>query len=184
MTAVALAVYLVLKIEDVMNYHLGAYLFNFNLEGILFWAEILIGVLIPITMLLIPKIRMSKRGLYYSALFAIVGFVLNRMNVSVTSLERYYDGFLLTASKVPANNIPSFTSYFPSWMEIVTTLMIVAIGFGAFGLAVKNLNVLPKEKRVPPDNFEVVIIDDAVPSRSAQTVSKEIRLTTGAEPRA
>jgi len=144
-TAVALSVYLVLKVEDLVNYNLGSYLTNFNLEGILYWAEILIGVIIPIALLVIPKIRGSKRGLYYSALLTVIGFVLNRMNVSITSLERY-DG----------------VSYFPSWMEISVTLMIVAIGFAAFAWAAKNLSVFPKEenKTIHGEGYEVAIIDN------------------------
>ncbi len=143
-TAVGLSVYLVLKIEDILNYNLGSYLMAFNLEGILYWAEMILGVVVPIALLVVPKIRASKRGLYYSALLTAVGFVLNRMNVSITSLERYYGA-----------------SYFPSWMEIAVTLMIVAVGFGAFAWAAKNLAVFPKEGKVihPAGNYEVVVID-------------------------
>ncbi len=151
-TAVALAVYLVLRIEDMINYHLFSYLFTFNTEGILFWAEIMIGVVIPITMLVIPRIRNNKRGLYYAALFAVMGFVLNRMNVSVTSLERHYG-----------------VAYFPSWMEISVTLMIVAFGFGAFAWAAKNLAVFPEsvaaKEPARGESFEVVVIEDDAPLR-------------------
>jgi len=148
-TAVALAVYLVLKIEDISNYNLGSYLTTFNLEGTLYWTEMMVGVVVPIALLIIPKIRASRRGLYYSALLTMVGFVLNRMNVSITSLERYYG-----------------VSYFPSWMEIAVTLMIVALGFGAFAWAAKNLGVFPKEEKTSRHivGYEVVVVD--VPERN------------------
>jgi Ni/Fe-hydrogenase subunit HybB-like protein len=98
-------------------------------------------------MLVIPKIRNNKRGLYYSALFAVIGFVLNRMNVSVTSLERHYG-----------------VAYFPSWMEVSVTLMVVALGFGAFAWAAKNLAVFPEavaaKEPVRPESYEVVLIED------------------------
>ncbi len=148
-TAVALSIYLVLKIEDAINYDLGSYLMTFNMEGILYWAEITAGVLVPITLLLIPKIRESKRGLFYSAVLVMTGFVLNRMNVSITSLERHYG-----------------VSYFPSWMEVAVTLMIVAIGFGGFAWAAKNLAVFPKEVAAPvpsqAESYEVVMVGDDV----------------------
>ncbi len=148
-TAVALAIYLVLKIEDAINYNLGSYLMTFNMEGMLYWAEIIAGVLLPIGLLLMPKIRESKRGLFYSAVLVMTGFVLNRMNVSITSLERHYA-----------------VSYFPSWMEISVTLMIVAIGFGGFAWAAKNLAVFPKEAaaREPAhaESYEVVVVEDEI----------------------
>jgi Ni/Fe-hydrogenase subunit HybB-like protein len=143
-TAVGLSVYLVLKIEDIINYNLGSYLMTFNLEGILYWAEMIIGIIVPIALLIVPRIRASKRGLYYSALLTMVGFVLNRMNVSITSLERYYG-----------------VSYFPSWMEIAVTLMIVAVGFAAFAWAAKNLAVFPEEEKTKHlvGNYEIVVVD-------------------------
>lgn len=159
-TAVALAVYLVLRIEDVVNYHLFSYLFIFNTEGILFWAEMIIGVFAPIILLLIPGIRSSKRGLYYSALLAVVGFVLNRMNVSVTSLERHYG-----------------VGYFPSWMEVAVTMMIVAVGFGAFAYAAKNLAVFPKEvEAVEPahaESYEVLVVEDESRLRATPSFGME-----------
>jgi Ni/Fe-hydrogenase subunit HybB-like protein len=143
-SAVALAVYLVLKMEDLANYNLAPYLFTFNLEGILYWIEIIVGVLLPMILLMIPRIRTSKRGLFNSAILIITGFVLNRMDVSITALERHYGA-----------------NYFPSWMEISITLMIVAIGFGAFAWAAKNLAVFPKQRRAAAhaESYEVVILD-------------------------
>ncbi|HUI29431.1 MAG TPA: Ni/Fe-hydrogenase cytochrome b subunit [Candidatus Acidoferrales bacterium] len=143
-SAVALAVYLVLKMEDVVNYNLVSHLLTSNLEGILYWIEIVIGALLPMILLIVPKVRTSKRGLFGSAILVVTGFVLNRMDVSITSLERYYG-----------------TNYFPSWMEISVTMMIVALGFGAFAWAAKNLAVFPKEDkvRVHDEGCEVVIVD-------------------------
>ena len=123
-TGVALAVYLVLKIQDIIGYHLTPLLFTMNIEAVLYWAEILLGVVAPIILIVQPRIRASKSGLFYSALFVVLGFILNRLNISMTAIERY-----------------SGTSYFPSWMEVSVTLMVVAIGFAVFRLAVKYLPV-------------------------------------------
>jgi Ni/Fe-hydrogenase subunit HybB-like protein len=123
-TGVAMAVYFVFKVQDVLAYHLTPYLFTLNTEAVLYWAEILLGVVAPVILIAQPRVRASKRGLFYSALFVVLGFILNRLNISMTAIERY-----------------SGTSYFPSWMEISVTLMVVAIGFAAFRLAVKYLPV-------------------------------------------
>lgn len=141
-TVVALAVYFVLKIEDVLNDHLLPYILTFNTEGILWWAEILLGVVVPIFMLSITKIRLNKTGLFYSALFVVLGFILNRMNVSITGIERY-----------------AGAGYFPSVMEIVVTLFVVALGIGTFALAMRYLPVFPKEKEATHDkNGELEVV--------------------------
>jgi len=54
----------------------------------------------------------------------VLGFVLNRLNVSLTGFEA-----------------SSGVSYFPSWVELAVTAMLVAVGFLAFGLAAKHLPV-------------------------------------------
>jgi Ni/Fe-hydrogenase subunit HybB-like protein len=58
----------------------------------------------------------------------ITGFILNRLNVSITGLE--------AASGV---------HYFPRWTEVAVTLSIVAVGFLLFSLAVRYLNVMEKQ---------------------------------------
>ncbi len=145
----ALAVYLVLKAQDVIEYKLVPVLFTANLEAGMYWLEILGGVVAPIILIAIPGIRREKKGLFYAALLVVSGFVLNRMNVSITAVERY-----------------SQTSYFPSWMEISVTLMIVAIGFAVFRLAVKHLPIFSHEAHGEPSapkerEYEIVSFTEA-----------------------
>jgi len=127
-TAASLAVYLVLKIEDIIDMKLYDYVFAINFESAMYWAEILFGVITPIALFSITKIRQTKNGLFAAALFTAFGFVLNRLNISLTALQQYSPG------------------YFPSWMEVSITLMIVAIGFAAFWLAAKHLPVFPPQE--------------------------------------
>jgi len=145
-TGVALAVYLVLKIQDILGYHLTPLLFTMNIEAVLYWAEILLGVVAPIILIVQPRIRASKSGLFYSALFVVLGFILNRLNISMTAIERY-----------------SGTSYFPSWMEVSVTLMVVAIGFAVFRLAVKYLPVFSHNGHAEESaKYDVVSFHEAV----------------------
>jgi Ni/Fe-hydrogenase subunit HybB-like protein len=125
-TAVALAVYLVLKIEDVNSMKLWPYLFNFNYQGMMYWAEISVGVITPVCLLINPRVRTNMRGLFISALLIVTGFVFNRLNVAITSLEQ-----------------SAGVSYFPSWIEISISLMIIAMGFAVFRFAVKYLPIFP-----------------------------------------
>ncbi len=130
-TGAALAVYLVLKAEDVVSMKLYPYLVDLSLESFMYWAEIILGVVTPLTLLSIPRVRQHKSGLFVSALFVVFGFMLNRLNLSITAIAQYSPG------------------YFPSWMEISVTLMIVALGFAAFWLAAKFLPIFPPQKNEP-----------------------------------
>jgi len=126
-TVVALAVYLVLKIEDINSMHLWPYVFTPNFEGMMYWAEIGLGVIAPMAILFSPRIRSNKKGLFSAALLTVLGFIFNRLNIAITSIER-----------------SAGVEYFPSWTEISVSLMIVALGFAVFRFAVKYLPILPE----------------------------------------
>ncbi|MEX2117020.1 MAG: Ni/Fe-hydrogenase cytochrome b subunit [Bacteroidota bacterium] len=148
-SGVALAVYLVLKVQDIMAYQLMPYLLTFNTESVLYLSEILLGVAVPITLISIKRIRQTRTGLFAISLLVVLGFIMNRMNLSVTALERY-----------------SGMNYFPSWMEVSVTLMVIALGFAAFRLAVKHLPIFehatdePTPKDVP--QYDVVSYHEAL----------------------
>ncbi len=126
-SAVALAVYFVLRVEDLIGNRLFGYLVTLNLEGILYWTELAVGTIVPVALLVQERIRNSRKGLFFASLFIVLGFVLNRMNLSITSIARY-----------------SGVSYFPSWVEIAVSAMMVAIGFALFRLAVRYLDIFPR----------------------------------------
>jgi len=126
-SAVALAVYFVLKVEDIIGNHLSSYLFTMNFEGMLYWAEITIGILIPIFLLVQDRVRNNKQGLFFASLLIVLGFIFNRLNLSITSIAQ-----------------SSGVNYFPGWIEISVSLMMVAIGFALFRLAVQYLDIFPR----------------------------------------
>jgi hypothetical protein len=71
-------------------------------------------------------VRRSANGLFFAAMLTVMGFVINRLNVSITGMLAW-----------------SGADYFPSWMEFAVTMAIVAAGFALFGLAVRYLPVFP-----------------------------------------
>ena len=127
--AIALLVYLVMKVFDMQGRGVLGLAFQPTYEGRMFLAEMLLGVAAPIVMLLIPQIRNNQSGLFIAALMVVLGFVMNRINVSITGMDR-----------------ASGVNYFPSWTEFAVTASIVAMGFLLFGLAVKYLDVFPTEE--------------------------------------
>src|SRR5208282_3428678 len=98
-------------------------------EMYLFWLEISLAVFLPLLLLLQPKVRSSPTGLYWSAVLVVLGFITNRMNVSITGFEG-----------------STGVRYFPKWSELAVTGSIIAAGFALFGLAVKYLPIFPKEE--------------------------------------
>ncbi len=131
---VVLVIYLLMKIYDFFMRGVWSELFLLRMETGLFWLEILAGIIVPIVLLSIRKIRLSTRGLYIAAVCTIVGFLLNRLNVSTT-------GFVASSG----------VNYFPSWMEIAVTLALVATGFFIFAMAVRYLPIFehPEEGSKP-----------------------------------
>ncbi len=121
---VMIIIYGAIRVQDLMYRGAIGHLFGTSHESLLGAAELVIGLVIPAFLLMIRKVRTSPYGLYISSIFVILGFVMNRLNVSITSL----------AAKTGVD-------YFPSWMEISVTMMIVALGFGIFSLAAKHLPI-------------------------------------------
>jgi Ni/Fe-hydrogenase subunit HybB-like protein len=97
------------------------------------------------------RIRASKTGLFVSSLFVVLGFIMNRLNVSLTAQQHYAP-----------------EKYFPSWMEVSITMMIVAIGFVAFRMAAQYLPIfLPQEEHeteVPSKEPQEVVSFIDIPS--------------------
>jgi Ni/Fe-hydrogenase subunit HybB-like protein len=128
-----LGIYGVIRLCDLRFHGELGLLFQTSYETMMFHLEFFIGVLLPFGLLAIPKVRESARGLYISSLFAVLGFITNRLNVSITALESAQGGH-----------------YIPASSEVIVTLMLIAIGFGAFSLAVRYLNVYPSEAEQAP----------------------------------
>jgi Ni/Fe-hydrogenase subunit HybB-like protein len=123
---VVLAVFGILRLQ--MLAHSGALPLAFQptYEGRMFQLEFGLGVVLPIALLVWPRIRTSSTGLVIGATLAVVGFIMHRLDVSVTGLER-----------------ASGTHYVPTWMEVMVSVGLVAIGFAVFALAVRFLPIFP-----------------------------------------
>jgi Ni/Fe-hydrogenase subunit HybB-like protein len=130
--AVVLGLYGMLKLHDLWSRGALVHLREPSTETILFVLEITLGLLIPLPMLLFRKIREDRDGLFAAAVLVIAGFLLNRLNVSITGLEAY-----------------SGVHYFPRWTEVAVTLSIVGVGFLLFSLAVRYLNVMEPARAMP-----------------------------------
>ncbi len=154
-SVVMLAVYLTMKIADLSTRSAFPMLLEPRMETYLYWLEIGVGVIAPLALFSSAKVRSSRQGLFVGAVMIILGFLLNRINISVTGMEAW-----------------SGVSYFPSWMEISITAMIVTIGFIVFAYAAKHLPLFHHAGRGEETSH------DRVPERSAVTddIREDLRL--------
>jgi len=125
---VMLCIYTVVRLQDLFHRDALHLLARGGWESALFILEMLLASLIPIALLLAPKVRENPNWLYVTAVICLLGFVTNRMNVAITGLEA-----------------AAGQHYFPKWSEIVITLAIVGVGFLIFALAAKYLPIFNHE---------------------------------------
>jgi Ni/Fe-hydrogenase subunit HybB-like protein len=124
---VVLGVYAIMRFEDLLNRGVLPMLLHPGYETNLFYLEVVIGLLLPISLLLYPRIRETAGGLYLCSVLVLLGFVTNRLNVSITGMEG-----------------AAHVHYIPKWTEFAVTASIIAAGFTIFTLAVKYLPIFPE----------------------------------------
>jgi Ni/Fe-hydrogenase subunit HybB-like protein len=133
--AIALAIYLALKVEDLLFKGMLPQLLTLNFWSVLLWLELLIGVIVPLAIFATPRARSDPRLRLRTASMVIAGTVLNRFNVALFGFGQYL-------RSVGA-------SYTPSAGEWIITLALFTVALTAYVLAVKFLPVLPQEQRQP-----------------------------------
>jgi Ni/Fe-hydrogenase subunit HybB-like protein len=126
---VALWVNALLRFEDFFHRGMLGQIIKPSYEAYFLWLELLLAFVIPITLLSFKKVRLSPSGLYLASVIALLGFITNRLNVSLIGFETYVGHH-----------------YVPKWTEFSVTLMIIAMGFFLFAVAVKYLPIFPEEK--------------------------------------
>jgi Ni/Fe-hydrogenase subunit HybB-like protein len=144
--AVVLAIYGILRLEDLQSRGVLHQVFVPGYEQRFFLLEIFLSVLIPLGLLLFPKVRESAQGLYLVAVLTLLGFVTNRLNIAITGVENAMGG-----------------RYTPKWTEVVITAMFVALGFAIFALAARFLPIFPEEKAQLPTVRRPQGVRDEIP---------------------
>ncbi len=124
--AIVLAVYLALKVFDLVSRGALAYLTVSSFHTALFITEIFFGVVTPMVILATRRGREHPRLVYLAGGLIVGGVVLNRLNTALLGWWTY------------ANGGPF---YVPSLSEITITVSLLTAGVVAFGLAAKFLPV-------------------------------------------
>jgi Ni/Fe-hydrogenase subunit HybB-like protein len=137
-----LGLYLVLKFGELFFSGDVQFLFNSGTMSVLFWAEILIGVLFPMIWFAFRRNRQSASGLFVGAVMLLLGMILNRFDVSWFAVKHANSITYMPTFMGPA-------TYYPSWSEIAVSFGIFSFGIFVFGLAVTYLPVFEPEEHSP-----------------------------------
>ena len=143
---VVLILYAVVRLQNMIGTGAIANAFVATKEASMFWVEIVLAVLLPIGLLLVPKLRTNPIALYVVSLMVVLGFVLNRLNIAITGMER-----------------AAGVQYIPRWTEVAVTAAIVAFGIFVFTLAVKYLPIFHAQPIVE-EEAKAKIGVDALPA--------------------
>ncbi len=119
-----LGIYLVVKLATLAAAGDLGLIFTAGHYSVLWWTEIVIGVLAPMWLFSLPAVRQSRRAVFWTALLVIAGLMLNRFNVSMLAMGMR----------------PGY-SYFPHWMEFAVSVGLVADGLLVVWLAHKLLPI-------------------------------------------
>jgi len=144
---VALWVNALLRFEDFFHRGILGQIIKPSYEAYFLWLELALAFVIPIAMLSFKRVRLSPEGLYLASVISLLGFITNRLNVSLIGFETYVGHH-----------------YVPKWTEFSVTLMIIAMGFALFALAVKYLPIFPVEKRAVNLVLDAETVSQGVPA--------------------
>lgn len=120
-----LSLYLVIRFADLIR---SGALLELRIQDRATWfflLEIGLGFILPIILFTSESVRRNRWRLYRASQLAVLGFLINRLNVSITGFE-----------------LVSGTTYIPAWTEVAVTTTIVLVGVWAVYLAERYLPVL------------------------------------------
>lgn len=129
MIQILLIVFGVTKLLDLVANQTIRYAFQWTPEAGYFWLEMALFVFIPVTLLSFQSVRSNPEKLYLTCAVVIAGFMVDRINVSINSLQ--------TAMG---------THYVPKWTELASSVLVIAAAVVVFRYAVIYLDILPKFK--------------------------------------
>ena len=133
-----LAIYGLFRAVDLLTHGASPYLWMWREETLSFWLEITLFVIAPILLLTRPVVRSTPKYLYWTCCLIVMGFMANRLDVSITGLQAT-SGFY----------------YVPKWTEFALTLATLTAAVLGFRYAVLYLDVLPKNPSPTPQRWMV-----------------------------
>ncbi len=118
-------------------------------------GEMLLGALVPAILLLVPRFRKSWIAQVVALVLVVGGVVAFRWDVNMS-------GLLIILTYLPQEISAVYTTYFPSAIEIISGLGVLAYGALAITIGVRYLNLIdhPIEKEETIEQPAVVAATD------------------------
>ncbi len=132
--SILLPLYVCLRFLDLFDAGAFPLLFQSHLCNYLLGIELSL-FLLPMLLLVQNSDRWTQRMLYTCAALVTAGFVIDRLNMSITAREVVVGVF-----------------YFPQWIDVAIAFGIVALCVALFSLAVKHLPVLSMPDGITAQN--------------------------------
>jgi Ni/Fe-hydrogenase subunit HybB-like protein len=130
-TVFLLGLYLALKVGDMVVRGTYVYLLDGTAQTNAFLVELILGVIVPWIMLVLPRIRQSRRGLFIACSLIVGGVLVNRVNVFVVGY------------RPPISD----ANYAPAFSEILITVGLIAGLMFLYRFLVTYLPVLNRPKQ-------------------------------------
>jgi Ni/Fe-hydrogenase subunit HybB-like protein len=136
-----LGIYLAFKIGDMVIRGTYVYLLEANVQSVMFFVEVVFGVIITLRMFLAPAILKSHKLLFTASALVVFGVLLNRINNFIVAYNPPY----------------KFSTYFPSFGEIsvtvgLATLLILIYRFIAINFPVISI---PNKEYAPNTKYTI-----------------------------
>lgn len=126
-----LTIYFAAKLIDLVTRDAYVHLFRFSLPAVMYWIEILVGVVVPWALLLSHRLRRKPAWLFAAAAMVVFGVALNRFNVFIISYTPVYpDG-----------------RYVPKITEVLLTAGFICLLVLIYRLCVFLFPILPAEEK-------------------------------------
>jgi Ni/Fe-hydrogenase subunit HybB-like protein len=146
MIQLLLIVYAFFKLLDLVSNQALGYAFQRTSEAGYFWLEVALFLAVPIFLLSFDSVRSNPERLYWTSAIVVAGFMVDRLNVSINSLQSAMG-----------------THYVPKWTELASSVLVIAAGVIAFRYAVIYLDILPKATVKPSTRW---MSDGGLPARA------------------
>jgi Ni/Fe-hydrogenase subunit HybB-like protein len=123
-----IGLYLAFKMGDLFYRGAAGAMLSPTWFALAFWVEVGFGLLLPLTLLMMPEVRGSRRGLATACGLVVAGVLLHRLNVAVIGLR-----------------VRHWETYIPSVGEVAITLGITAGALFVFGWLARILPIHEEE---------------------------------------
>jgi len=114
-------------------------------------AEVGLCGVVPAAILITDKGRKTPATLWLAIILAVVGVCLNRWVM------------VLQVLAIPVMTFEGWAPYFPSWQEVATTLLPVALGTIAISISYRYLPIFPQELELNSPDAPVAEVAEAEP---------------------